>query len=979
MSKLEYNELLTRIKEEPLNEYADAHFKCDFKEQNNKRSCCPACGSKDNLGFEKKDNFIHCFGCEFGGNIIDSTMKLHKIGYIPALKQIAQNLNLYHTLDDQETTAETPQEIKARQEKFEKEQKEREAQRAAKQLLHEQDLKKAIKDSTKKAKEFTTYLFSNLDTLQNKLLLFPNHTPQFNKWKEFYLGWDPKHESIVILNRIMDENDTCFTLKHRSKYAWDEEKLCHTLERMDGKWISNFNASIHPFPYDWFLENALNDDIVILLEGEKDAINLQSIGVNALTLGGVANSWEEHKELLKDKIVYIFYDNDRAGYINAIKRYLEIDPVTKETFITLFYHINNALKKGYDVSDLLSDKDIKSKEQFLHAIAYSSYKLTTSLIEDISEYLDEDLSEFYFNQPIKTFLEIKKEWIKTDKAGEPLHIAPVKGEKDIKGLDDLYQAFKSAKKDSNFEEAKKQILLEVLPKFAAEKKIEIHNLVSMFDKMFSNYSVLHKHYSQTHLSDIVTSFEKMARKTDYTFAKFQSSLCVWTGTHYHRIEDKDDLGRFVLKGFFPKAFVDKKKRSANNVEQILKDVYMGSVSLDEIKAGQKEKRVINFTNGTMFITKRGKISFKVLHDKKDAATNILNFAYDKDAAAPKWQKFLDRVIPDKDNQMALMQYIGYCLLPTHAYEAFLFLYGKSGANGKSVIMDVIRSFFGEENVANLQLQSFEGHEMDALSNKILNIGTEIDPKGLNKGQLPNLKALVSPKDSITINPKNKDPYSLKPENKPKLVFSGNDKPKTGLDDAVFRRMLLIKFDSEIKDDEKIRDLSDRFNDELSGILNMALDALQVLIKNGKFTKSDSMKEQLEAYKDEVNPLRRYISDCIIKDPELMIPKQYLYTHYKTYVEAKGNHPLSAAKFWQGLEEHFKIPTVGSQIRANCPHLVVRPWFVLGIKCKGGDVISFLIDNKKEKEVLTKEINYDINTREAIIEIDEEDNPDQLPI
>ena len=80
-----------------------------------------------------------------------------------------------------------------------------------------------------------------------------------------------------------------------------------------------------------------------------------------------------------------------------------------------------------------------------------------------------------------------------------------------------------------------------------------------------------------------------------------------------------------------------------------------------------------------------------------------------------------------------MEFIGYCFLPSHEFESFLFLYGKSGANGKSVILDTIRNFFGEDNVSSLQLQQFEGHQLYGLSNKLINIGTEIDKNGTDKG------------------------------------------------------------------------------------------------------------------------------------------------------------------------------------------------------------------------------------------------------
>ncbi len=490
--------------------------------------------------------------------------------------------------------------------------------------------------------------------------------------------------------------------------------------------------------------------------------------------------------------------------------------------------------------------------------------------------------------------------------------------------------------------------------------------------MVTNYDTLHKDYSQTHISDMVTSFEAMAKKTDNTFAKFNGTLNVWTGTHYHSLDERiDDIKRFVLKGWMPLSRVDKKKQSTANVDKILEDVYTGAVSLNEIKDNQKETRVINFTNGTLFVTKNGKITFKNIHSKKDGATNILDFEYSKDATCQKWSKFLNRVLPDEKDQATLMEFIGYCFLPSHEYEAFLYMKGSTGANGKSVIMGVIKSFFGKDNIGSLELQDFEGHKLQVLENKIVNMGSEVDGKGLNKGQLAKLKALTSTDDDISIDPKNKDPRTLESDNQPKLIFSGQDTPSpSSMDDGVFRRMLLLVFDIEILDDEKVRGLTKRFKDERSGILSLSLEHLQNLIKNGRFTKSDKLLENIEQFKDQTNPIRRYIKDCLEDDNDVIIPKELLYNHYKVFMTEKGNMPLSSAKFFIRLYQEKKhIQDLGQQRQPKVAILKVdRARFIQGIYCNNNDIFSFKID-KSTDEIETRCINYDFKTKQIVIKED----------
>ncbi len=70
-------------------------------------------------------------------------------------------------------------------------------------------------------------------------------------------------------------------------------------------------------------------------------------------------------------------------------------------------------------------------------------------------------------------------------------------------------------------------------------------------------------------------------------------------------------------------------------------------------------------------------------------------------------------------------------------------------------MDLISSFFGIDNISSLNLHQFCGHLLTALDGKYLNLGSELDSKKLDNGQIAVLKQLVSPRDRITIDPKNK--------------------------------------------------------------------------------------------------------------------------------------------------------------------------------------------------------------------------------
>ncbi|MCK5111079.1 MAG: toprim domain-containing protein [Arcobacteraceae bacterium] len=959
-----------------IKEFISTHYNFEWKRN---KTVCPFHGDDEkspNFSYAPKLNIVKCMVCEQGGDLINFIVAYKKITKLQACIEILDFENISYDRPD-ETTVETKEEREKRQKEFKENQAKNEKRKIAKEKELQKDKDKAIVTMTKDSKLHA----KNLDLFtHHKELgeLVYNQSDTFAHWLKLYLGYDTKHQTICILNRLNDNAKTTFNIKHRLKYEWDDKQKQHTNIRKAGKWLSTYDSTTYPFPYDYFQYASALDEVVFLTEGEKDALNLLSYDINVLTLGGVSTSWEDHKEILKDKIVYIWFDNDNAGYKGAINQYNAIKDIVKEVYIVLFFEINPSLPNKYDINDFIKDKKFKNKAEILHSIGYSSFKLTTAVVENIEHYTSLDLRDYYCIEPIKTIQDIKKYWLKQDSDHQPINIVRANGQKDIKGLNEFIQYFKDEKKYKNFHKITvEQIALNLINIDDGAREEKSLELVELMKNLALNYEDLHKDYSQTHISDMVEAFEIMSKKTDNTFAKYGSVLSIWTGTYYQILENHDDFNRFVLKGWMPKARVDKKKRSSENVDKILKDVYVGAVSLDEIKHySQKGKRVINFTNGTLFITSKGKVTFKNIHDKKDACTNILKFEYDTKAVCPKWTKFLNRNIPNKDDQATLMEFIGYCFLPAHNYEAFLYLYGADGANGKSVIIDTIKEFFGKDNTSALDLQNLKGHELEGLTNKLVNVGSELDTKNLRDGQMNVLKKLTSTKDDLQIDPKHTKGFLLTSENQPKMISAGNGElnPST-LDGGVLRRALQINCDIVIEDDEKVRALSDRFEDEMNGILNLALQSLGNLIRNGKFTKSEKLKETIENYKDQANPIRRYINDCLELDEEVIIPKDFLYAHYKEYMKEKGSMPLSQPKFFNKIYTQLKkVQDIGQQ-RVNVEDIAKdRPRFIQGVFCNSNDVYSFDLE---KKQVKTENINYDLKLKTVVVKDDDINTKQQV--
>lgn len=947
-------------------EFLSTHY--GFVWRKNK-TVCPFHGDDEknpNLSYEPKKKILKCFVCEAGGgDLINFVRDYKKVDKMTACMEILDLEKIPYERGDR-TRVETQEDIDKRKKEFDEAKVKREEERKAQEKKEKADKEKAIIKSTAIAESLSDeFKKSKYLELRKSMFPFARFSSKFSEYESLYVGYDAKqHDSICILNRIDDEQKTTFSIKTRDKYEWDKETKTFLEHRRDGKWLGNYDATTHIFPYDYFKRH--KDEIVFVAEGEKDALNLLSYDINVVTLGGTGTSWSNYKEELKDKIIYIWFDNDNPGYKGAINRYNELKDVAKDIFIVLFFNINSALPKGYDISDFIKEKDFKNKDEIFHSIAYSSYKLTTAVILDIENYTGLDLKDEYFTNPSKTIYDIQQEWVKKGKDNSPINIIKAVGQKDLKGFNQFLEYFKDEKKYKNFYKiTTEQIAINMVGIDEEKREEKSLELVELMKNLALNYEALHKDYAQTGIADMVTAFEMMAKKTGNTFAKQGDALCIWTGTHYKRLDVHDDINGFVLKGWMPHA-IDKKKRTTRNVKEILEDVYTGAASLDKIKFyKQKGVRVVNLLNGTLFITKDGKVTFKNIHDKKDACTNMLEFEYDPNAKCPKWEKFLNRNFPNEADRNTLMEYMGYCFMPSHKFEKFLYMYGPEGANGKSVYLNTTKGFFGRENISAINLQDLKGHPLDGLVNKVLNIGSELDGKNLKDNQMGNLKALTSANDDLQIDPKFTRGFTLTSENQPKMLFSGNSElSPASLDGGVLRRVIPINCEITINDDEKVRELEERFlKDEMSGILNMALSSLENLVKRGKFTESTKSKEMIENYKDQANPIRRYISDCLEYDEDVIVPKDLLYSHYKEYMKEKGSMPLSQPKFFSKVfADMKKVRDIGQQrVEVKCMERD-RPRFIQGIFCNKNDILSF---DYGKAEVLTKDINYCAKNKKII--------------
>lgn len=390
----------------------------------------------------------------------------------------------------------------------------------------------------------------------------------------------------------------------------------------------------------------------------------------------------------------------------------------------------------------------------------------------------------------------------------------------------------------------------------------------------------------------------LARKDDFIFA-FNGAF--WKELDRETI--KNFLGKVAAK--LSVASLDAQHYKFKNE---LYNQFLSSAYFEPVKP-HKNSVLINLQNGTFEITKDSQIlrGFRAT----DFLTYQLPFAYDENAECELFNRYLDTVLPEKESQQILAEFFGYIFTKGLKMEKALLLYG-SGANGKSVIFDVMNALLGKESISNFSLSNLlEEHNRALIAHKLLNYGSEINATKTRD----EFKNLVS---TEPIQARLKYGQSFTMENYAKLCFNCNELPKDfDHSNAYFRRLLIIPFRVTIPERQQDKNLANKIiGSELAGVFNWIIGGLQRLLKNLQFTESPLVKQTLESYKRESDSVACFIGDNSYK-PSANSHRwlKDIYADYRAFCLEDGASPLKKSNFKQRLISNgFQVEEVSNLMR-----------------------------------------------------------------
>jgi putative DNA primase/helicase len=311
-----------------------------------------------------------------------------------------------------------------------------------------------------------------------------------------------------------------------------------------------------------------------------------------------------------------------------------------------------------------------------------------------------------------------------------------------------------------------------------------------------------------------------------------------------------------------------------------------------------ERHLINLNNG-IFDTKEWQ--FKE-HDPSFLCTIRIPATYDPGAECPVINSFLDDVVSPK-NKQTLLEWSGLMLIPEVKFEKAMMLCGPGG-NGKSTFMNLLNELIGKENTTAIPLQKLIDEKNNKfavahLHEKLMNVCADIPSTTIHNSDV--FKLLVG-KDKITGEHKFGHPFEF--YNKARLIFSARVLPNISEidDEAYFRRWLIIEFTNRFTGESDDKDMQDKLTTdaELSGFLNLALDGLKTILKNGRFTHELSIRETADQYITKANPVYKFSEECIVSSPN-DISKDDVYVEYLKWCEQNNEKPVPNNTFGKKMK------------------------------------------------------------------------------
>lgn len=290
------------------------------------------------------------------------------------------------------------------------------------------------------------------------------------------------------------------------------------------------------------------------------------------------------------------------------------------------------------------------------------------------------------------------------------------------------------------------------------------------------------------------------------------------------------------------------------------------------------------------------------HQRQDRMTRITTaLSCQSPVPCPQWLNFLANVTGGDPELMSYLQrVIGYCLTGVTSEHALFFFYG-TGANGKSVFVNVLTTILGDY-AANAPMDTFmetrsDRHPTDLAGLRGARFVSAVETEQGRRWNESKVKAITGG-DKISARFMRQDFFEYVPQFK--LLIAGNHKPSIrNVDEAMKRRLHLIPFTVTIPPEKRDAKLTEKLLKERDGILAWAVEGCLLWQQQG-LRVPKSVVSATEEYFEAEDALGQWIDERCHQHAEAKTLTANLYSDWREWAEQAGEFVGSIKRFAETL-------------------------------------------------------------------------------
>jgi len=322
---------------------------------------------------------------------------------------------------------------------------------------------------------------------------------------------------------------------------------------------------------------------------------------------------------------------------------------------------------------------------------------------------------------------------------------------------------------------------------------------------------------------------------------------------------------------------------------------------------------VPLNNGILNIQTRELLPF----NPKKIFFNKLPVNYDPKQTCPNIEQHFKTVLKNEEDTEVMFEIFGFFLYKDYFIEKAIMFVG-DGRNGKGKTIELMKRFLGIENCASVPLNvmvDLAGFRVWDLFGKMANLAGDLSSNALKETSI--LKQTTG-RDLIGADRKNKTTVNF--VNYAKHVFACNELPRVyDFSRGFWERWILFEFPYTFVKEEIYNDLRDNLNyrkmdpfiidkltteEELSGLLNKALEGLQRILKNKDFSYSIGVDKVKKFWVRKSDSFTAFAMDHLEDNDEGVITKPLLRKLFNRYCKKHGIKGTSDKNIKVVLEEMF---------------------------------------------------------------------------